>query len=366
MSKLKVLYIGYLGFNNVGDDVCYESFVHSIRKWANSVEKVIAYDIKENKGIQSLLSEETIDAVILGGGSLFQGDLFLTLAEEAIKLGLPLYSYGTGVDYLTEETVSNYINGESFEPSTFFNNRQINTKRIKNVVESFIYTGIRGPLTQKFLEGLTPTRSSIEVIGDSGFIYHPDFDHYIFNNYLKSVQSPIIAINWGTTFNNLFGNNEALLEEQLIDGCYYLLSKGYHIVIYPMWNQDIDSCWKLYNRLNNKDLVTIIPEVCHASQIYSFLSKCHFSINLKLHANILSAAAYTPFIQFAYRSKGCDFALSINQLENTLLPNTSNILETIKEKDVSFTSDRERYANLLKKEKEVYTKKHKAFIENYF
>ncbi|WP_226666207.1 polysaccharide pyruvyl transferase family protein [Metabacillus litoralis] len=363
---MKVLYIGYLGFNNVGDDVCYESFVHSINKWSNSVEKVIAYDIKENKGIKHLLSKETINAVVLGGGSLFQGDLFLTLAEEAIELGIPLYSYGTGIDYLTEETVSKYINGEYYEPSTFFNNRKINTNRIKNVVESIKYTGIRGPLTYKFLESLTPVRSSVEVIGDSGFIYSPNFDHYIINNYLNSIQNPLIAINWGTTFNKLFGYNEALLEDQLIESCFYLQSKGYHIVIYPMWDQDIESCWNFYHRLNNKDHVTIIPEVCHASQIYSFLSKCHFSINLKLHANILSAAAYTPFIQFAYRSKGFDFALSVNQEDNTLLPTTSNILETIKEKEVNFSSDRERYANLLKKEKEVYTNKHKAFIERFF
>jgi polysaccharide pyruvyl transferase WcaK-like protein len=364
--KMKLLYIGYLGFNNVGDEVCYESFIQSINKWSSSVDKVIAYDIKENKGIKHLLNKETIDAVILGGGSLFQGDIFLTLAEEAIELGLPLYSYGTGIDYLTEDTLSKYINGESFKPSSFFGNRQINTNRIKKLVESLTYTGVRGPLTFQFIKGLSPVRSSIEIIGDSGFIYSPDSDDYIMHHYLLPVQEPLIAINWGTTFNKLFGYNEALVEDQLIESCFYLLSKGYHIVIYPMWDQDIESCRNLYHRLNNKNSVTFIPEVCSSSQIYSFLGKCHFSLNLKLHANILSAAAYTPFIQFAYRSKGFDFALSINQLENTLYTHSSTILETIKEKEKNFTSYRENYTNKLKAEKEKYTEKHKSFIQSYF
>lgn len=364
--KMKLLYIGYLGFNNVGDEVCYESFIQSISRWSNSVEKVIAYDIKENKGIKHILNKEKIDAVILGGGSLFQGNIFLTLAEEAIELGLPVYSNGTGIDYLTEETLSKYIIGESFEPLSFFDNRQINTNRIKKLVESLTYTGVRGPLTFQFIKGLSPVKSSIEIIGDSGFIYSPDSDHYIIDHYLFPVQEPLIAINWGTTFNKLFGYNEALVEEQLVESCLYLISKGYHIVIYPMWDQDIESCRNLYNRLNNKDHVTFIPEVCSSSQIFSFLSKCHFSINLKLHANILSAAAFTPFIQFSYRSKGFDFALSINQLENTLYTHSSRIFETIKEKEKDISLYRENYTNTLKVEKEKYTKKHKWFIENNF
>lgn len=364
--KMKLLYIGYLGFNNVGDEVCYESFIQSINRWSNSVDKVIAYDIKENKGIKNILNKETIDAVILGGGSLFQGDIFLTLAEEAIELGIPLYSYGTGIDYLTEDTMSKYIIGESFQPSSFFDNRQINTSRIKKLVESLTYTGVRGPLTFQFIKGLSPVNSSIEIIGDSGFIYSPNSDHYILNHYLFPVQAPLIAINWGTTFNKLFGYNEALVEDQLIESCFYLISKGYHIVIYPMWDQDIESCRNLYHRLNNKDSVTFIPEVCSSSQIYSFLGKCHFSINLKLHANILSAAAFTPFIQIAYRSKGFDFALSINQFENTLYPHSSTILETIKEKEKNFTRYRENYTNKLKAEKEKYTEKHKCFIQSHF
>lgn len=363
---MKLLYIGYLGFNNIGDEVCYESFVQSVNRWSNVVEKVIPYDIKENKGIRHLLSSESIDAVILGGGSLFQGDIFLSLAEEAVNLGLPIYSYGTGIDYLTEDTIQDFINGKSFEAQTFFNNRRIDTKRIKSLVDAFTYTGIRGPLTLQFLKGLSPVRSSIEIIGDSGFIYAPEIDNYIMDNYLNDTKNPLVAVNWGTTYNKLFGFNEDRLEEQLLESCLYLISKGYHIVIYPMWDKDIQSCRKLYSRLNNNEQVTLIPEVCNSSQVYSFLSKCHFSINLKLHANILSAAAITPFIQLAYRSKGFDFALSINQVDNTLYTHSTDILITVKEKEKNITRYRKKYTKVLNKEKEKYTQKHKWMIENFF
>ncbi|MCA1320831.1 polysaccharide pyruvyl transferase family protein [Bacillus tianshenii] len=363
---MKLLYIGYLGFNNIGDEVCYESFVQSVNRWSTTVEKIIPYDIKKNAGIRHLLSTESIDAVILGGGSLFQGDIFLSLAEEAISLGLPIYSYGTGIDYLTENTIDQYRNGEAFEPQTFFNDRRIDTKRIKNVVDALTYTGVRGPLTLQFLKGLTAHSDSIEIIGDSGLVYTPEIDNYISDNYLMDLKTPIVAVNWGTTFNKLFGSNEESLENQLAESCMYLISKGYHIVIYPMWDKDIESCQKLYGLINNNKHVTLIPEVCNSSQVYSFLSKCHFSINIKLHANILSAAATTPFIQLAYRSKGFDFALSINQYDNTIYTHSKELLKTVMEKEKNFTQYRRKYTKALKKEKETYIKKHKWMIENFF
>jgi len=365
-SKVNVLYIGYLGFNNVGDEVCYEAFVQSITRWSSSVEKVIAYDIKENTGIKEMLKEETIDAVILGGGSLFQGNIFLTLAEEAMELNLPLYSYGTGIDYLTEDTLTKFMDGDVFEPSTYFDNRQIPTARIKRVVEYMTYCGIRGPLTFQFLKGLTSDLSSIEIIGDSGFIYHPESDSYILDHYLPQIQNPMVAVNWGTTFNKLFGYNEASVKDQLIESCRYLLSKGYHIVVYPMWDQDIDSCRELSKQIENNESVTFIPETCTATQIYTFLTACHFSINLKLHATILSASAATPFIQLAYRSKGFDFAHSINQGENTLFTHSTSIFKTVQEKEEEITNHYDSYTKKLNEEKDKYTRKHKWFSEKYF
>lgn len=141
---------------------------------------------------------------------------------------------------------------------------------------------------------------------------------------------------------------------------YQSFKKGYQIVIFPMWDLDVPHCKELYESIKKKGKVTFIPEVCTASQIYSFLSLCHFSLNLKLHANVLSASSGTPFFQLAYRSKGVDFAASVHQLPYTLLSNTEKLAETIENKEYYLTSNKNR--KKLRQAKERIVARHKNFI----
>lgn len=358
---MKILYLGYLGVNNIGDEVCYEAFAQACERWLNEEYTLFSYPIHTNKTLKEFYKEKPFDLVVLGGGSLFQGSFFIDLALEAMEMKLPLYCYGTGIDYMTEETIESFKRGDFQVSSTTFNNKEINRDKIKKVIEYATFAGLRGPLTQKYMKALIPKpASNYQIIGDSGMLFTPKKDDYIQKKYLHDSSKKMIAVNWGTTQNILFGYDENKLKNQMFDACTMLLKKGYQIVIFPMWDKDIPYCKELYTSLKDNRKVTFIPEVCTASQIYHFLSICHFSLNLKLHANVLSASSGTPFIQLAYRSKGVDFAASIHQLPYTVLTNTTKLAETIERKEYFLTSNKNRRKIRLAKERIVA--RHKNFI----
>jgi len=358
---VKILYLGYLGVNNIGDEVCYEAFAQACERWLNEEYTLFSYPIHTNKTLKEFYKEKPFDLVVLGGGSLFQGSFFIDLALEAMEMKLPLYCYGTGIDYMTEETIESFKRGDFQVSSTTFNNKEINRDKIKKVIEYATFAGLRGPLTQKYMKALNPKpASNYQIIGDSGMLFTPKKDDYIQKKYLHDSSKKMIAVNWGTTQNILFGYDENKLKNQMFDACTMLLKKGYQIVIFPMWDKDIPYCKELYTSLKDNRKVTFIPEVCTASQIYHFLSICHFSLNLKLHANVLSASSGTPFIQLAYRSKGVDFAASIHQLPYTVLTNTTKLAETIERKEYFLTSNKNRRKIRLAKERIVA--RHKNFI----
>ncbi|HDR8112070.1 polysaccharide pyruvyl transferase family protein [Bacillus thuringiensis] len=360
-----LLYLGYLGTNNIGDEVCYEAFQQSLRKWSKKIYKIISFPLHEKKSLQEFYKDTPFDMVILGGGSLLQGNIFLKLVEEAHKMNIPVLGYGTGIDYLTEQSIYNYQQQKNIETNQFFNNRDIDFERILNIVKYGIFFGVRGPLTYHSLKTYDPNLMNIDIIGDAAITYTPKQDSYIMEKYLPKKANRIVSVNWGTTFNKLFGYNEVYLSEQLKECCEFLQRKGYHIVIFPMWDIDIAHCQKLYSDLYTSDSITIIPEVCTATQIYSLLESSEFSINLKLHANVLSAAALTPFINLAYRSKGIDFAYSLGCYENTVLTNTNNLLEYIIEREPAINDNRAQFIANLYKYKKYYIKKQKNFLNKY-
>ncbi|TKA00365.1 polysaccharide pyruvyl transferase family protein [Bacillus thuringiensis] len=360
-----LLYLGYLGTNNIGDEVCYEAFQQSLRQWSKKKHKIISFPLYEKKSLQEFYKDTPFDIVILGGGSLLQGNLFLTLIEEAHKMNIPVFGYGTGIDYLTEQSIYNYQQQKNIETNQFFDNRDVDLEKVTKIIKSIKFIGVRGPLTYHSLLTYDPGLTNVDIIGDAAITYTPKQDFYIIEKYLPKKVNKIVAVNWGTTLNKLFGYNEIELSKQLTECCEFLQHKGYHVVIFPMWDVDITYCQNLYSNLYKSNSITIIPEVCTSTQIYSLLEKSEFSINLKLHANVLSAAALTPFINLAYRSKGMDFSYSLECQENTVLTNTNNLLDHIIEREHVINNNRAQFSDNLCKYKKHYIQKQQTFFNKH-
>lgn len=356
---MRILYIGYLGFQNVGDEVCFEAFEQTVRKWSAQEHEVVALPLGET--VAQFHARKPIDVVVIGGGSLLQGAIFLSLAEEAFSLGFPLFFYGTGIDYLPKKTAKAYLKGENVLPKQYFADRVVPEARIKAVLEKATYVGVRGPLTLQFIKSLGVSNEKIDIIGDSGFIFTAELDGLSRMLDTVNVVTPFVAVNWGTIYNKCFGFSEEAVEQQLIDSIYWLDQKGYQVVIYPMWTEDLPICAALYEKVKNLKSVTYIPKVYTASEISDFLSEAAFSINYKLHGNILSAGSGTPYIKLAYRSKGIDFSSSIDWMQHTFTTDTPSILKSIQLSEKAFKTD-EAWKEKLILQKEKYTLKHQKFV----
>ncbi|MFS8189054.1 glycosyltransferase [Rossellomorea marisflavi] len=292
-----ILYLGWLGKHNVGDDVLYEQFKHMI------------YDLHYKQNKRMIINIDTFaatseykidvlnyDLIVLGGGSLLQMPSFLEVCKEGIVKGVPVVSWGTGVDgpFSQDQADSLYVSGE-------------NAADVRSIYNQFDYISVRGPYSKNFLINSGITKEIYEI-GDPALAYARE----LFGETLEcNPEERNILINWGTSYNNILGGNEIAVENELVIVIQELLDRGYSVTVYPIWTEDIQPVKRLVQKVNNPKC-SIIAEVYEARVLQKFISEAYLTINLKLHANILSASVDRPFISLAYRGKCFDFAKTVN------------------------------------------------------
>jgi polysaccharide pyruvyl transferase WcaK-like protein len=112
---------------------------------------------------------------------------------------------------------------------------------------------------------------------------------------------------------SIYGGKDGVVEDQLAAAAKSLIHKGYSILLYHVWPDDIPASKRLLSKIGRPGKVKLADTV-YPYQIMSLIRKCRFTINLKLHASILSAVMGVPFISLGYRFKMFDFASSISML----------------------------------------------------
>lgn len=147
---------------------------------------------------------------------------------------------------------------------------------------------------------------NVIISGDPGLLPDPIRRQSPLKN-----ESKIVAINWGTAHNRLYGSNEEKLEKDMVQSIKKLIAKGYKIRIYPIWSEDKRPCKRLYKAIADTENVECITRLSNQHEIMDLIKDCTFTINFKLHANVLSAVSGIPFIALGYRFKTFDFANSI-------------------------------------------------------
>lgn len=293
----KVLYIGWIGFNNLGDELLWHIFRETFTKYLDK-DKITLIPSLPRTDLKNL---EEFDTVVLGGGSLLLPG-YLQILQNAIHRGKSVLIWGSGLDWIEEPTLNLLLNNQLSSLEQNFKQKDVEV--LEEVLEHALFVGVRGPLTKKAIEVMVGVEKSgkVKVIGDPALLLQ--------NTYLLEAQEKekIIGINWGTTFNRLYGANENLVEEQLVETAKRLINKGYKILIYTVWTNDIPHCERLYNKINDPDNVILDKNLYTEQQLITLLSKCKATINFKLHANLLSLTANVPSIPLGYRFKVFDFA----------------------------------------------------------
>ncbi|WP_332694838.1 polysaccharide pyruvyl transferase family protein [Halalkalibacter lacteus] len=316
--KKKILYLGWLGFNNLGDELMWEIFREICKKEVDLTKVEI---IPSNKRVDKNVFNG-FDAVILGGGSLLVPN-YIDLLYHAMKQHKKIIIWGSGVDWIEKPKLIKIQNNKRvanhfFSPSV--------EEKLREIIKYASYVGVRGPLTYKVLSQMGVDMQKVEQSGDPGLLLKNNQNRSapLINGWNSNEN--IIGVNWGTALNRIYGRNEQAVEKQLIKAINQLINQGYKIYIYNVWEEDVAVNKRLYQKLQHSNNVKWSPNLYHQDELLKLIKRFVFTINLKLHANVISACAGIPFIALGYRFKVFDFAKSIG-LSKMVISTDSNMID---------------------------------------
>lgn len=316
---MNILYIGWLGYGNLGDDLLWDVF----RSLADRYLDPNRFMLVPSWPKQDLRNVDSYDLVLLGGGSLIT-PVYIDILYNALKRKKAVAIWGSGLDKQSKDQIEPLLANQgtfrhAYKPDFL--------KKLAEIAEHANYVGVRGPLTHAAFKRMGVNMTKTEMSGDPGLLVHPSYrtrlpaDSNVFDSTEK-----IIGLNWGTTFNKLYGEDERQVEDHLARAMKRLISQGYKIYLYNVWGEDLKASNRLYEKIGDSKHVIKAPKLYHQTVLVRILSRCCFTINFKLHANVLSAAAGSPFIALGYRFKIFDFTGSLDSTELTI-PTDSPCIE---------------------------------------
>ncbi|HZG18346.1 MAG TPA: polysaccharide pyruvyl transferase family protein [Candidatus Bathyarchaeia archaeon] len=301
----KILYVGWIGFNNLGDELMWHVFRDLAQKHLDPLQAEVIPSLPKI----DLKNLSPYDTVVLGGGSLLIPG-YLDVVHQAVQLKKNVVVWGSGYD--SQEPVRLDDKGAFSLPPVQPNERM--RQMLDEIGEHASFFGIRGPLTYQYLQQLGVSAKPT-ISGDPGMLLLPPTPAEANHQDGKS----IIGINWGTSYNRIYGKNEAVVEEALAEAAKALIKDGHHIYLFAMWGPDREAIKRLYKKIDAPDHTTLDLALHDHVEMMKRISGFQATINFKLHANVISAAAGVPFVCLAYRFKCMDFACSLNVPE-TIIP----------------------------------------------
>lgn len=296
-------YSGWIGHRNIGDEAIYMA-------------------------VQKLLPELTLsdvdylsdqDVTVHGGGTIFPSAVSRSSEYDdetftiAIGVGVrnpefwnqkfsPLdFGYYTGKALNSGRLPTGAFDDALYGLTKFFDsfwtyNKTLTWRDFEAVRSADIdFFGVRGPLSSELL-----SKHGIkhEVVGDTALALEPTT--------YDAAEKPRIAV---SIRNNTYAWAPNDYHETVIQFCRRH-ADDYEFVFLPFWPPDIGVCLDAARRVPNaqfKDYCSCVD----VQGVIDEISQCDLLIGDKLHANVLSACSYTPFLSLEYRPKNRDFAESV-------------------------------------------------------
>jgi polysaccharide pyruvyl transferase WcaK-like protein len=316
-SRGRVLYVGWLGFGNLGDDIMWEIFRDLARRL--TPEHRVTPTLP---GID-VGNLEPYDLVVLGGGSLILPGYVDTL-QRGLALGRRVMVWGAGLDWHPREVTEVLLREEeALGPESWAQTASGGgwpagagprptlaspafEQTLRAVIGRGVYAGVRGPLTRRLLIAAGADPARVEVSGDPGILAR--LAGKLASAAGRSDDSAgVVGINWGTAYGRVYGGDEAGVEDQLAVVGRELLRRGHRIRVFAVWGPDFPAAARLREKMGSSHRVSLMGP----RQAAGVPAASEFVIGLKLHANVLAAAAGVPFVALGYRFKVLDFAASL-------------------------------------------------------
>lgn len=337
----KILYIGWVGFGNHGDDFCQHLFEKSIT--AKAQARGVEVDIKAlfpSNFDEYTLARLAPDLVVLGAGSLFE-PVYLKPLVLAQQSAIPTIIWGSGYDSMLPTP----IDASRISPDSAY--------MIRQVVQNAQKIGVRGPYTVEMLGAIGAEHPDLHISGDPGLLLSTQKSEASPADQV-GFQQPLLAVNWGTAANRVLGGSEGQVAQELAS-VLSELANDFTIVIYPVWKRDVIACHKLYSMLNNRNNVYYLKRVPTMDELIDLYKRSVLTINMKLHANVFSAALNVPFVCLAYRMKGYDFGKSLGWEQFTILFSDQELKIKLKQAVEELSSNISEYKAQLAQKTEEHT-----------
>lgn len=320
------IYIGWVGFLNLGDEAMYELCRRRFRNahWSRLQEITYAPNpgkfIRERTGdfrqVLDVLSEELRthrrmfgiytklmhrmafylgrEIALLGGGTLINRntELLETYRSVRKRTGAQIPTFGSGV-----------INPE------FWLTREEGWSDCRrewvDALAELPAVGVRGPISKILLDDAGAR--NVVISGDPAVAFH---EPYAGKSPMKGADRPLrIGINTGDCSGKMWGNPESV-EECLLALVRWLRQSRHQIEVFPVWQKDVQACEDLARR-SELDRSVVHPVYYTAESFLRGVENLDLMVCLKLHAGVLAAAANVPFVSLEYQPKCRDFAASI-------------------------------------------------------
>lgn len=284
-------YYGYLGDNNFGDELVFESAKQIFKpNILIPVRRFMPFSIR----LFCYLFKSRFSGVIIGGGTLIGPFWDQGFFLELLSLKRPVYVHGTGVHKI-------------IDCSTEW----------KSVFSGHVYGGVRGSLSK---DNLFPIYPPAKITGDAAFAF---FDRTHWGH--KANGHNNVLVNLGTHFEYDDQNSSRVELKKFIKS---LIDGGYSVQFLPLHVIDTQL---------GVQLQAEFPEIVLLQQPDNFLSavnifqNCSFAIGERLHFTVMAILTKSPFISLNYGKKHEDLLQSIELSHAGLQPGSFsvNMLDTI-------------------------------------
>ncbi|HLS90526.1 MAG TPA: polysaccharide pyruvyl transferase family protein [Limnochordia bacterium] len=327
-ASMRILYVGWVGYGNLGDDLCRDLFIHHVREALGPRGIEAEIRTASHRGIsKEALLEFHPHLVVLGAGSLMTLH-YLQPIILAQAHGIPTITWGTGFDKLSKQHLYELLMGA--RRLSFWQDQGL-ADTFRRAVDGCRWAGVRGPHTLRLLQAAGCASPTLHVSGDPGLCLEPpstpeelppglsDSSEWAGALEWLSAHDAVVGVNWGTANNHVFGGEELGVQRGLEAVMTRLLRRSYKILLFAVWGPDLSPLRRLAARFQSEPGVRLLRRVPPGPLLAWMLRRCRFTINFKLHANVFTAAAGRPFVSLAYRSKCYDFAASLG-LERLVVP----------------------------------------------
>ena len=277
-DHLRLLYYGFLGDENFGDEWVWQSArnLFSPHLLIPIGRHVPVGHIILNK----VLREGLYDGVVIGGGTLIGGfqdfPLFKTLVSNAKPL--PVFFHGTGVD----------VSRKSLHPMW------------DDLLSRDLYGGVRGAQSAAYLQ---QTRAvGLPVVGDAALLVQS-------SDSVGSVEEgePWVAVNLGTHLK--YASSSRVLAE-IVKFSQTCFDTGFLIKFVACHGNDL-ACYNEISRCLDNHLPLIDIRGAEGSTFVDQLRTAEFALGERLHFGVAAAMAGIPFLSITYGEKHRDFLESV-------------------------------------------------------